>query len=1102
MLFKTINLKIQASYIAVLLFFLTSFQLIGQEKTISGLVTDDKGMPLPAASVTVKGQKTGTYTDFDGNYSITATNKDVLIFNFLGYKKKEIAVGDKTKINAILLADVSVLDEVVVIGYGSVRRRDLTSSVSTVKSESIDKIKTTSFEGALANRAAGVQVVTSEGGPDASFKIRVRGGTSINASNDPLYVVDGFPINGGGVSTSSGLGNSSTSPLASLDPASIESIDVLKDASATAIYGSRGANGVVIITTKQGKSGRMNLTFDTFTSVSVLSNRLDVLTPEEYIQYANDFQPWDASLTSQKKFLAERYRVDDGTGTFVPVDVNNPNLFIDDWQDNITRPAITNNYVISANGGNDKTRYAANLSYINREGIIKTTDFERYNINLNINQKLNKRLRTGFNANLGYVLRSGVVTSATGNGSGRAGVVTSAALFSPVLPIRHSDNAEIEESLGIEFDEEGRMIANQNGDINNPTLMLEENKNIGTNFQGRFNAFLEYKILDGLTFKSSVRGYASRNKTKAYFSERFGWARAIGGSATTRFMANSSIVTEQNLNFTKKFGKHRINATLVAERQQNTFESLVATSTGFEIPNLNLDALQFALNTSPTQSNSIKTSLESYLARMQYNFSWKYFLTASVRYDGSSRFAEGNKWGVFPAIGAAWTISNEKFLKNNKIISNAKLRVSYGETGNNQIGAYQSLAGAGLAGYIFDGSTLNSGATITRLPNEDLTWETTIQSDIGLSLGLFDGRVNIEADYYNKDTNDLLLQVPLPVTSGFRTAFQNIGSVNNRGFEFAVNAVVVENDNFKWDTNFNISFNKNEVTNLGNANEFFVTAIGDFQIQNDYVVRVGESLGSIFGLQDDGVYTFSDFVEFDGLTDAEAADLLYANANGVDNWYSVNIYTLKPGVVQNSTVAPGTYRPGMTKFKDHNGDGIINDEDRHIIGNTQPIHFGGFTNNFSYKNFDLSIQTAWSYGNDIYNKGIKKMTNTANPWGNKIAIVNDRWSPENPNNQITSFNTGASGDINSAAYSRFIEDGSFLRVSNITLGYQFPKKNAKSLGVNSIRLYGAVDNAFLWTNYSGWDPDVSVGNNQLTPGLDIDSYPRERTFRLGVNVKF
>ena len=1109
--------------LTIFFLFVALLTISAQKIKIKGAVTDN-GMPLPGASIVVKGSSNGTVTDFDGFYELLVNSDDAIIVSYVGYKTMEVEVKGQQLINVQLIEDAAKLDEVVVIGYGTTKRKDLTGAISSIKSEEINKIQTLSFEGALAGRMSGVQIVSSEGGPDSAVKIRIRGGTSINASNDPLYVIDGFPILGSAITTSTGLGNSTTSPLSTLDPSNIESIDVLKDASATAIYGSRGANGVIIITTKKGKKGRMNLNFDSFTSFSRLSNKLDVLTPQEFIDYRNDFQPWSPDLTSQKKYLAQSYRVptvdSDGDGVldtdYVGVSADNPILFVDDWQDIITQTAITNNYRLSASGGSDNSSYFASFSYLDGEGIIRTSEIERYTLNLNVTQKIDNKIRLGINTNVGYTLRGGVVTAASNNGQGRAGVVTSAALFSPVMPIRSQQQDMIDEEIaqGIEYDEDGRMIANQNGDLNNPLKMLNENINTGTTFQARFNTFFEYKLNENLTFKSSIRGFASNTKNKAFYSDRFGWARAVGGQAITNFGNTTSIVTEQNLNFNKNFGPHSINASLVAEHQQNKNEYLQSRSSGFDIDNVNLDALVSALETQPTVSNAISSSLESYLSRVQFNgFDNLVLLTASARFDGSSRFASGNKWGFFPSLGAAINLSQQNVLNSN-LFDVIKLRGSYGETGNTAIGSYLSLSRAGFSNYIFNGNSLVTGASIDRLSNPDLTWETTTQTDFGLSLSMLDNRVNIEADYYNKTTDDLLLDVPLPVTSGYETRFVNIGSVQNRGFEFAIDAALVQSRNFTWNTNFNISFNKNKILDLGDAQEFFVTAIGDNQIQNDYVVRVGQSLGAIFGLVDDGVYNYSDFVEFDGLSDAEAAEFLYSNVTGTENWYSVNIYNLKEGVVRNSLVQDGTYRPGMTKFKDQltvdtdgdgiadAADGIINDEDRRIIGNTLPIHIGGFSNNIKYKNFDFSFQTQWSYGNDIYNKNIKKGSNTANPWNNKLAIVNDRWSPENPSNTLTSFNTGASGNFNSAAYSRFIEDGSYLRLSNITLGYKLKNKTARSLGLKSLRFYTAMDNIYVWTKYSGWDPDVSVGRNQLTPGLDADSYPRSRTIRFGINARF
>ena len=1095
-------------FLAMLVLFCSFTTVHGQQLKVKGTVTGD-GSLLPGVSVSVKGDQVGSVTDFDGNFEIPANKDDVLVFSFVGFKTLEVDLEGRNNLEVNLIADVSELDEVVVVGYGSVKRKDLTGAVSTIKSDEIEKIKTTSFEGAIASKAAGVQVVRSEGGPDAAFKIRIRGGTSINASNDPLYVIDGFPITGGSVSTSIGQGNSSTSPLATLDPSSIESIDILKDASATAIYGSRGANGVILITTKKGVPGRSQISFESYFGVSRLANKLDVLSAQEFIDFRNDYQTWFPAFaainddTNQNKFLAEGFRVDDGTGTYIPIDLAtmtfDPPILIDDWQDVITRSAITKNYRLSANGGNKNTRYNASFSYQDREGIIRTSEIERYTGNFNITTKLNDKLEAGFNGNVGHISRSGVVTAASNNSQGRSGIVTSAILFPPVQSPRQWFQNEYDP-------ETGRLIANRNGDVSNPELMLSENTNTGKTLQTSLNAYLSYELAEGLTFKSSIRGFSMAVKNKAWFTNKFGWARGVGGRSITRFYNSSSLVTEQNLNYLKDFGDHRINATFVYERQQRTSENLTSNSTGFDIPNLNLDALQGALNTEPTQSYAFNSSVESFLARVQYDAFNKYLLTASLRYDGSSRFAEEKRWDYFPSLGLAWRISNESFLKNNSLISDAKLKFSYGQSGNTEIPAFKSIAQAGISSYVFGGSSLSAGSSIIQLANEDLTWESTREIDYGLSLGLFNNRITLEADYYDKETSNLLLEVPLPATSGYQTAFKNLGLVSNKGYEFALNANMIENSDFNWNMNFNISFNENKVLDLGDADEFFVTAIGDNQTNNDYVVRVGESLGSIYGLAYDGVYNYQDFVEFDGMSIDEANAKLVADAaavgDGTEMWWTLNQYTLKEGVPVNALVTNGTYRPGMTKFKDINGDGVINDDDRHIIGNTLPKHFGGMTQNFNYKNFDLSVQTSWSYGNDVYNKTLKKGAQTAVPWRNKFSIVDDRWSPENPNGTFTAFSAGNSGDVNSAAYDLYLEDGSYFRIGNITMGYTFPKEVMKKIGIKHLRLYVSLDNVHIWTKYSGWDPDVSVGNNQLTPGLDVDSYPRSRTFRTGIVARF
>ena len=1071
-----------------------------QSSTISGVVSSDD-LPLPGASILIKGTSKGAVTDFDGKYQINANPADVLIFRYIGYEQKEITVGDKTTINVNLFESTSKLDEVVVVGYGSVKRKDLTGSIVSIKAEELNKVKPISFEGGLAAKAAGVQVVASEGGPEAGFKVRVRGGTSINASSDPLYVIDGFALQGNNVSTGVGLGNSTTSPLSAIDPSTIESIEVLKDASATAIYGSRGANGVIIITTKGGKKGRTSLNFETYTSVGTLARKIDLLKAQEFVDWRNEYSPWDPANTSD--FIMTAFRDEFGNN----IDLNDPRIILTDWQDEISRTAITNNYNLSMSGGSDNSNYSASFSYLKSEGILKTSDFERYNTSLRLNQNLSKRLTAGMNMNIGYTQSSGVVTAASSNANGQSGIVTNAVLFSPVQGITQYNDAE--------YDEDGRIISLRDGDVVNPNRILEEDISRSIRFNSFGNIYLQYKIAEGLTFKSSIRGNFGANKGQRYFSEKFGWGQSTGGRAYTNNNNSIGLTTEQNLTYRNTFGKHRLNITAVYEQQQSSFEFTSSAAIGFDLPGVNLNNLGSAQETLPTSSGLTDNALRSALARVQYDFDDRFVLNLSARYDGSSRFAEGYKWGFFPSAGLAWKVTNEDFLKSSNTISDLRLKASYGETGNTAIGSYRSLPQTETASYILNGNDLGIGVAVQNLVVDGLTWETTSQFDTGISLGLFQDRISIEADYYKKKTTNLLLDQPVPATTGFDTVFTNVGTLVNEGFEFVLNTTNVKNDNFTWTSSFNISFNDNEVTDLGGAKEFFTRAIGDNQIGLDYVTRVGEPVGNIYGLQVDGVYTYSDFVDFDGLSDAEAYAKI--NQDAVDQGLPIQLlnYQLKDGVVVSAgRTDTSTYRPGLPKLKDQltvdtdgdgipdSGDGIVNSDDRNIIGRTVPKHFGGFTNNFTYKNFDLSVLTSWSYGNDVYNKNLVRGTGQNIPFFNKYGIVRDRWTPENPNSTVSAINGFGDAGVSGNAYSIFVEDGSFIRLSNITLGYKLPQKLVKTLGVKSFRLYAAADNVWLWSDYSGYDPEVSVGNNQLTPGLDSDSYPRARTFRIGLNVGF
>lgn len=1068
-----------------------------QELVVTGKVVDESGSPIIGANVSVKGISKGTITDVNGFYRINVAANNSLVYSYIGFNKFEMAVGGKTKIDVVLKENSQQLNEVVAIGYGSIKRKDLTGSVSSVDALSMERLKPVSFETGLIGKVSGVQITASEGGPGASTKIRIRGGTSINASNDPLYVIDGIALEGSSVRTSVGLGNSSTSPLSSIDPSIIESIDVLKDASATAIYGSRGANGVIIITTKKGKLGKTELNFETYQSIGVMARPIKLLTGQQFVDYWNEYAPWDP--TNPRGQFVGAFR--DEYGNEYPL--KNSPIRVSDWQKEISRPAHTQSYVLSMIGGSEKSSYTGSFNYLKQEGIILNSDYERFSGNIRVDQNISNKLKSGISMNSSYTNNNGIVSAATENANGRSGVITSALLFSPAQSAMRYTDAE--------YDENGRMISIRNGDITRPDLILAKNSNNATALSTFGNVYVSYRLTNELTFQSSLRGSAYFSKGKAYYSEEIGWGKSGNGRAFVNFNNSMSLTAEQSLTYNKTFNKHSINAVAVYEQQKSSWEYLNASSLDFAVPGVNIDNLGAAVTTEKTQSGREFSSLRSGLMRVNYSYDDRYLLTISGRADESSRFAKGNRWGYFPSAAFGWKLSNEQFLKDNKIISDAKLKLSYGETGNQSIGSYRSLGALVPVNYNYYGNQSVTGVVTDRLPNPDLTWETTAQFNAGFTFGLFENHINIDFDYFNKNTFDLLLQVPLPTTSGYEYSFQNIGKINNNGIELSVNTTNIETKKFKWTSNFNITFINNKVLDLGGAKEFFVTAIGDNQVRNDYVVRKGESLGSIYGLEVKGVYNFSDFKEFDGMTNAEAAlkmrnDVAAANAanNTPGFGFWKQYYTLKDGVQTTSFVAPGKYRPGLPMFVNQNPDvdNNVDSNDRTIIGNTIPKHYGGFTNNFSYLNFDLSALMTWSYGNDVYNKNRIRGFDTAVPFTNKHALIADRWTPENSDTDIPSTWGDGDGGSKSTAYSTFIEDGSYLRIANITFGYNFEKSLMKKLNLRSCRVYGSVDNVYLFSKYTGYDPEVSVGNNQLTPGLDSDSYPRQRTFRLGLNIGF
>lgn len=1075
----------------LLLLFGMSSNVFGQ-LAVSGTVISDEGDPLIGVTIRVKDDlTTGTVTDIDGKYTLTVpSGSSELLLSYTGYESQTVGVNNRTVIDVTLSTDAETLEEVVVVGYGYVDKKDLTGSVSTVKGEDLTRVQSISFEQGLSAQASGVQITSSQGGPGAAAKVRIRGGTSITQTSDPLYVVDGFPLLGGSSNVNAGPGSQQESPLASINPADIESIEVLKDASSTAIYGSRGANGVILITTKKGKKGRAQLTYTSSIGTGELARTVDILSPQEYVDFWNEYHTFGIVDFGQRDLA---YR--DNFGNDLDLGDPESGLIVSNWREKVFRNSSTMRHNLNVNGGSERTRYNASFGYSNDQGILKGSFYKRYSSNINVVQELANNLHAGINLNAGFIDRGGPVTAGgSSGGSAQSSILTQSLLFTPVQGRIRYDDAE--------YDENGILLSVRDASAFNPEAQIERTHNFGNTINGFGNAYLEYQFNDQVTIKSSFGGnYYNINNEGVYPSD-FGWSRQLNGIAFTGLFRGYGWLNENTISYRNTFGIHNINAVAGYTQQSSTGRSLNTSSQDFALPGVDIDNLASAGITNVTRSDKSIWGLRSWLGRINYTLNDKYLFTFSARADGSSRFAEGNKWGFFPSGAVSWRVSQEPFLKESKLISNLKLRATYGVSGNNSIGQYNSLAAyEPTRAYI--GGELAAGARVNRLGNQDLTWETTAQSDVGFELGLWDNRLTFDFDYYVKNTTDLLLRVPLPRETGFTSALQNIGEVENKGIELSLNATPVDKGDFRWNFRVNVSQNRNQILDIGDASNIISSSPGPNL--NDFIAQVGDPVGSFYGLVTDGIYNYSDFPIFDGLSNQEAADLIRNSENGQ---FWDNFYELREGTVTRRGV--GQYRPGMIKLKDiasldENGnrilvpDGVVDETDRTILGSAQPDWYGGITNDFKYKNFDFSFLFQFSVGNEVYNNNITTGTAQAIPTYNKLGIVRDRWTLDNPDTDFPGIWGTTDGGVNRELIDQFIEDGSFLRLSNITLGYRLPRGFATS---TNARIFAAIDNAFIVTNYSGYDPEVSIGNNPLTPGVDNDSYPRQRIYRAGLTVTF
>lgn len=1028
------------------------FNLSAQKKTVSGVVKNTEGNLLEQTTVSVKGINRTVICDSIGRYRIEVSNSNsILVFSQVGYNTKEIVVGNKSVIDVVLIADSTTLSDVVVIGYGTQRKKDITVSIDKVNMQDLNKAPVRSFDEALAGRVAGVQVTSADGQPGAGSRIVIRGNNSITQDNSPLYIIDGFPVE-------------SPNPNI-INQDDIESIEILKDASATAIYGSRGANGVIMITTKKGKEGAPVITFNTSFSIQNNIRKIDMMSPYDFIKQQMErdtsssvSSPKTIYLTSPGKTLDD-YKMLPGL----------------DWQSLVMRQAAMQNHSLSITGGNINTKYVISGSITNQDGIIINSNYTRYQGRVVLDQTVNKRLKVGINANYSFLKQSGVAPSQSTN-SGTTNVMYGVWGQRPILPNATEELIDLLFDPGVNTSNDYRI---------NPVINLRNSvrNNITRNLIT--NAYVEYSFLPELKLKitgginSNILRQEVFNNSKTQYGNPITSANGVNGSLT--YNESNTWVNENILSWNKRIKKvHSINLVGVFSVQSGKTSSFGSSANFLPNEDLGLEGLDEGTPQAIASSSSSWT-LTSFALRTSYNYKSRYYFTGSYRADGSSRFAPGKRWGYFPSVSLAWRFSDEKFIKKLNFLSDAKLRIGYGSNGNNRVGDFAYLSSINLP--IGNSYTINNnpvrGSVPSSIGNPDLKWETTTETNIALDLSILKNKISITTEVYRKKTKDLLLLANLPLSTGYSSAFKNIGSVQNEGLEFTINTTNIKTKKFSWTSSFNIAFNKNKVLSLTENQESFTSIVTWDNTWNSYpayMVKLNQPLGLMYGYIWDGVYQYSDF---------------YKN--------TVGVYVLKDNVPTNGN-ARNTIQPGDIKYKDINGDGIVNTGDYTIIGNGIPKHTGGFSNNFTYKGFDLNIFFQWSYGNDIQNTN--RLVFDGNGLGktnlNQYASYNNRWSPENTESR----NFRINGFFGGGYSSRTVEDGSFLRLKTAALGYSLSNKVLKRAKIKTLRVYVSGQNLVTWTNYSGMDPEVNTYNSAISPGFDYSAYPRARTITVGVNLSF
>lgn len=1006
-------------------------------KDIKGMVCDENGEPIIGASVVVKGTSTGTISDLDGNFNLSVPDKSVIVVSFVGYKTQEIKANSlKNGFKVVMYDDTEVLDDVVVIGYGVQKKSDLTSAVASVEADEIASTSVTSLDQGLQGRAAGVVVLNTSGQPGAGTSIRIRGTSSINGNNEPLYVIDGVPvISDSGTFSTGATQNPALNPLTNINPSDIESIEILKDASATAIYGARGANGVVLVTTKQGKSGKPNVSIGAKITMQQVTKEMDMLNAVQLAELANEVADNDG---------IERNPVFAG--------LNNLSKFSTNWQDEIFRIAPMQNYDVSVSGGNDKTTYFVSGNLLLQDGIIIGSDFGKGSFRVNLNQKINKWLKAGFSTNLSYSRSNGVVTNSEG---GFASSVTSWALeMNPGLPVK---------------DEDGNYIYENNmksPNVGNPVQDALEAKNRNTSFRTLINTFLEYTPIKDLTFKTSLGVDYFHIKDQSFASKELKRAESNGGYANIGNLDGYNWVWENTVNYSRKFEEHSLSVLLGMTAQGFVSETSSVSTADFEDGYLGWNSIQSGSKKQSTTSGITEWQMLSYLARINYGYKGRYLLTLTGRVDGSSKFGKGNKYGFFPSISGAWRISEEDFMKNISAISNLKLRASYGIVGNEGIPPYSSQGLMYNTEAYFGNSEIAKGLVPYTLSNQDLKWETTAQVDLGVDLGLFKNRLTITADYYYKKTRDLLLNMPIAFNTGYDSVFSNVGNLMNQGFELTIGGVPFAGK-FNWNLDLTFGYNRNEITNLAGTQDD-LTGASILGITYWTKITEGQPMGTIYGYKTDGI------VQLD------------------EDLSTIPFFAGK------------TLQYGDRKYVDKNGDKVINEDDLYILGNANPDFTFGFNNTFSYEfnnksSLGLTLYLQGAVGNEIVNFNKFSLESFDGYKNNSVAALK-RWTPDNPTNEYPRATTKTAGNILSDHY---VEDGSYLRVKDITLSYTLPKSLTKKFYCEGLTVFAGLKNIYTFTKYSGYDPEVSrFANNNLSMGADYGSYPMAKSYEFGLRMNF